>query len=208
MSNYLITTIATATDGTIAMPAPIANHVRVTCKKRTPARTFVIDVPASVWPNTDDVPTAYRELVKASLLDSAGKILAGYTGNPARDQAAIPASMFTLEALISQTTSDRMTSEMLVNLFRQSNKYVFSIAPKLTELTGTKLLAYKARIERMEKRLGALCGRTPENKLSGNDLDNILVNLNDIDLDTPFGEFVAVRCEEVRAKLSEDSEAL
>lgn len=208
MSNYSITLVTTAADGVIAMPAVIANHVRVVCKKRNPARTFVIDVPASQWPNTDDVPTAYRELVRGSLLDSASKILAGYTGNPARDQAAIPASMFTLEALISQTTSDRMTSEALINLFRQSNKYVFSIAPKLTELAGSKLLAYKSRIERMEKRLAALCGRTPETKLSGNDLDNILVNLNDVDLDTPFGEFVAVRCEEVRAKLSEDSEAL
>lgn len=208
MNNYPILKATTAADGTKTMPELYPSTVRVVCHKRSPARTYIVDVPTIQWPNTDDVPSAYRELVRGALLDAASKILAGYTGNPARDQSAIPANLLALENLIAQGANDRMTSEALLNLWKQSKKYVFSIAPKLTELTGTNLLKYKAKIERMEKRLTALCGRTPETKLSGNDLDNILVNLTDDDLDTPFGEFVAIRCEEVRGKLSDDGDAL
>ena len=60
----------------------------------------------------------------------------------------------------------------------------------------------------MEKRLAKLTGKAPENTLSTADLDNILVNLAIEDLDTPYGEFIASRCEEIRGKLSEQNDAL
>ena len=40
------------------------------------------------------------------------------------------------------------------------------------------------------------------------ELDKLMVNLAEADSETPYGEYLAQRTEEVRSKLVEDSEAL
>jgi hypothetical protein len=44
--------------------------------------------------------------------------------------------------------------------------------------------------------------------MSAEDLDKLMVNLTEADSETPYGEYLAQRTEEVRSKLVEDSEAL
>ena len=206
---FYINKLTGTKEETPTLPAQThAADIRIVVTERNPKRAYWIDIAPTLWPNTDDVPVAYREIVRGALMDSAKKILAGWLANPLRDKSEISEAALSFDALIANNTSSRMTSEQLVNLFKQSHKYIYHVAPKLTELTGTKLLNYKAGIERMEKRLAKLTGKAPENTLSTADLDNILVNLAIEDLDTPYGEFIASRCEEIRGKLSEQNDAL
>ena len=155
----------------------------------TTTRTKVADVPA-VPPLTVRVETRVRKPEsKAYTVD-------------------IPTSLFTLENLLASSAQRRMTAAMLLGMWRSSSKYILDIAPKLQSYTGSQALRYAANIERHEKRLTALTGRSPETVLSASDLDKLLVNLHDDDVDTPFGTYLADRTEEVRSKLVEDSDAL
>ena len=188
---FYINKLTGTKEETLTLPAQThAADIRIVVTERNPKRAYWIDIAPTLWPNTDDVPVAYREIVRGALMDSAKKILAGWLANPLRDKSEISEAALSFDALIANNTSSRMTSEQLVNLFKQSHKY------------------YKAGIERMEKRLAKLTGKAPENTLSTADLDNILVNLAIEDLDTPYGEFIASRCEEIRGKLSEQNDAL
>jgi hypothetical protein len=160
-------------------------------------------------PDTSEVPAQFRLLVDSALLDACETQLNTFvTSKATAGNPNIPASLFTLESLLTATAARRMTSAMLLGLWRNSSKYVLDVAPKLTTLAGSQLLRYQANIEKHEKRLTALCGRYPELTLSAADLDKLMVNLADDDADTQFGVYLADRTEEIRGKLTEDSEAL
>ena len=189
MATFTINKLTGTKDETLTLPAQTyAADIRVVVTERSPKRAYWIDIAPTLWPSVDDVPVAYREIVRGALMDSAKKILAGWLANPLRDKSEISEAALSFDALIANNTSSRMTSEQLVNLFKQSHKYIYHVAPKLTELTGTKLLNYKAGIERMEKRLAKLCGRTPEN--------NLFAQFPS-DLFTPTSYELAIRCVKV-----------
>lgn len=204
---YGITVTRTKVDD---MPAPIASHIRIVSRTRKPeTRAFSIDIPVSSWIDTSDVPSQYKPLVDASLMELAEDALNGFvTSKATAGNLQIPAFFFTLTTLLEASASKRMTAALLIGMWRNSVKYVFDVAPKLSSLGGSPLLRYQANIERHERRLAALCGRNAEMALSADDLDKLLVNLSDADNDTPFGEYLATRTEEVRVKLVEDSDAL
>lgn len=201
------------TVGTEKIPAaqtPAGPTITIAIDKRTPARTYTVFIPAEQWPTLTDVPTTYRPLVNAALVNSAESILKNYLDTANRDHTSIPMTAFTEEALLATSDLGRMTAERLLGLWRQSTKYVYSIAPKLVELApnAARLAAYKQRLELHEKRLATLTTKTPETKLSNGDLDKLLVNMDDADFDTPYGAYLAERIETVRSKLAEDSDAL
>ena len=207
MTTYTITTTRTKFAEVPAIPA---QSVRIETRVRKPeSKAFTVDIPSTRWIDTSDVPAQYRALVDSALLDCAEQVLNGFvTSKATAGNPQIPVSLFELDALLASSATKRMTSAMLLGMWRNSNKYVLDVAPKLTTMTGSQLLRYQANIERHEKRLTALCSRNPELSLSATDLDKIMVNLADDDADTAFGAYLADRTEEVRGKLTEDSEAL
>jgi len=207
MTTYTITTTRTKFADVPAIPA---QSVRIETRVRKPeSKAFTVDIPATKWIDTSDVPAQYRALVASALLDCAEQVLNGFvTSKATAGNSQIPVTLFELDALLASSATKRMTSAMLLGMWRNSNKYVLDVAPKLTTMTGSQLLRYQANIERHEKRLTALCSRNPELSLSAADLDKIMVNLADDDADTAFGAYLADRTEEVRGKLTEDSEAL
>ena len=192
------------------VPAVPAASVRIETRTRKPeSRAYTVDIPASAWIDTGDVPTQYRALVDSALLDCAEQVLNTFvTSKATAGNPYIPVTMFTLDSLLGASAARRMTAAMLLGLWKSSSKYVLEIAPKLSTMQGSSLLRYQANIERHEKRLTALTGRNPETALSASDLDKLMVNLHDDDADTPFGIYLADRTEEIRAKLVEDSDAL
>lgn len=208
--NSATLTITTTRTKFTDVPAPIPSHIRIETRTRKPeSRAYTIDVPATLWPNTDDVPTIYRALVDSALLDCAETALNTFiTSKASAGNPNMPLGLLTLENLLSATAARRMTSALLLGMWRNSSKYILEVAPKLTEYAGLQLLKYKANIERHEKRLTSLCARNPESLLSASDLDKLLVNLADADELTPFGDYLAARTEEIRSKITEDSEAL
>ena len=206
-ATYTITTTRTKVAD---VPAAIAGFTRVETRVRKPeSKAYTVDIPVAAMPDTSDVPAQFRPLVDSALLDACETQLNTFvTSKATAGNPNIPASLFTLESLLTATAARRMTSAMLLGLWRNSSKYVLDVAPKLTTLTGSQLLRYQANIEKHEKRLTALCGRYPELTLSAADLDKIMVNLADDDAETQFGVYLADRTEEIRGKLTEDSEAL
>ena len=207
MTTYTITTTRTKFADVPAIPA---QSVRIETRVRKPeSKAFTVDIPSTKWIDTSEVPSQYRALVDSALLDCAEGVLNGFvTSRATAGSSQIPVALFELDALLVSSATKRMTSAMLLGMWRNSVKYVMDVAPKLTTMTGSQLLRYKANIERHEKRLSALCSRSPELALSASDLDKIMVNLADNDADTAFGAYLADRTEEVRSKLTEDSEAL
>ena len=206
-TTYLITTTRTKL---AEVPAPLPMHTRIETRTRKPeSRAYTVDIPSTAMPDTSEVPAQFRPLVDSALLDACEAVLNTFvTSKTTAGNANIPATLFTLESLLTATASRRMTSAMLLGMWRNSSKYVLDVAPKLTSMAGSALLRYQANIERHEKRIAALAGRSPELSLSAADLDKLLVNLHDDDADTPFGTYLADRTEEVRSKLVEDSDAL
>jgi len=207
MTTYTITTTRTKF---AEVPAVPAQSVRIETRVRKPeSKAFTVDIPSTRWIDTSDVPTQYRALVDSALLECAEQTLNGFvTSRTTAGNPQIPVTLFELDALLASSATKRMTSAMLLGMWRNSNKYVLDVAPKLATMTGSQLLRYQANIERHEKRLAALCGRYPELALSATDLDKIMVNLAADDADTQFGIYLADRTEEIRSKLTEDSEAL
>jgi len=207
MTTYTITTTRTKFADVPEIPV---QSVRIETRVRKPeSKAFTIDIPATKWIDTSEVPSQYRALVDSALLDCAEQALNGFvTSRATAGSSQIPVALFELDALLASSATKRMTSAMLLGMWRNSSKYVMDVAPKLTTMTGSQLLRYKANIERHEKRLATLCSRSPELALSASDLDKIMVNLSDDDADTAFGAYLADRTEEVRSKLTEDSEAL
>lgn len=208
-THYTITTTRTKVADVPACPAM---HTRIETRTRKPeSRAHTVDIPTSAWHavTCETIPTQFRALVEAALLDSAEAVLSRFVTNTAtRGNASIPASLFTLEALLANSATARMTVATLLGMWRNSSKYVLDVAPKLTEYEGSRLLKYKANIERHEKRLAALASKSPETSLSADDLDKLLTNLHDSDADSAYGNYLADRTEEVRAKLTEDGDAL
>ena len=207
MTTYTITTTRTKFAEVPAIPA---QSVRIETRVRKPeSKAFTVDIPATKWIDTSEVPSQYRPLVDSALLDCAEQVLNGFvTSKATAGSPQIPVALFELDALLASSATKRMTSAMLLGMWRNSSKYVLDVAPKLAAMVGSQLLRYQANIERHEKRLAALCSRNPELSLSSADLDKIMVNLADDDADTAFGIYLADRTEEVRGKLTEDSEAL
>ena len=206
-STYTITTTRTKFADVPAVPVA---SVRIETRTRKPeSRAYTIDIPATSWINTSEVPTQYRALVDSALTECAEQVLNTFiTSKATAGNMNIPVTMFQLENLLANNASKRMTAAMLLGMWRSSSKYVLEIAPKLSTMAGSALLRYTANIERHEKRLTALTGKSPETTLSASDLDKLLVNLHDDDADTPFGIYLADRTEEIRAKLVEDGDAL
>lgn len=206
-TSYAITMTRTKTAD---VPAPIAAHVRIETRIRKPeSRAYTVDIPTDQWISTSDVPSAFRPLVDSALIECAEQQLNVFTtSKQTAGNLFIPSSLFTIDALLTASAAKRMAAAMLIGMWRNSTKYVMSVAPKLTEYTGSQLLRYQANIEKHEKRLAALCGKQPELSLSADDLDKLLVNLADVDSDTAYGQFIADRTEEIRGKLIEDADAL
>ena len=207
MTTYLITTTRTKVSEVPAVPAA---SVRIETRVRKPeSKAYTVDIPATAWIDTSDVPAQYRALVDSALTECAESVLNTFvTSKATAGNPSIPAALFTLDSLLAASATKRMTSAMLLGMWKASSKYVLDIAPKLSTMQGSALLRYQANIERHEKRLTALTGRNAETALSASDLDKLMVNLHDDDADTPFGIYLADRTEEIRAKLVEDSDAL
>lgn len=206
-STFTITLTRTKTN---EVPALLAGHTRLETRIRKPeSRAYTVDIPNSQWIDTSEVPAQFRPLVDSALIDAGESVLNTFvTSKATSGNVNIPSSLFTLESLLSSSAAKRMTVAMLIGMWKQSSKYVLDVAPKLASLQGSALLRYHAAIEKHEKRLAALAGRSPETSLSASDLDKLLVNLHDDDADSAYGIYLADRTEEVRSKLTEDSEAL
>lgn len=207
MTTYTITVTSPKTTD---VPAPLAGHVRLDIRTRKPeSRAYTVDVPLTAWPDVSEVPTVYRSLVASALIEAGESVLQTFvTSTKTAGNRQLPAALLSLDSMLASAESKRMTAAVLIGMWRNSCKYRLQIAPKLTTLQGSKLLQYKAAIERHEKRLAALCGKSPETSLSADDLDKIMLNMADEDADTPLGAYFADRTEQVRAKLADDSDAL
>jgi hypothetical protein len=206
-TTYLITTTRTKVAD---VPAAIAGFTRVETRVRKPeSKAYTVDIPVTAMPDTSTVPAQFRPLVDSALLDACEQTLNTFvTSKATAGNMNIPAHLFDLDKLLTATAQRRMTAALLIGMWRNSSKYVLEVAPKLTSQTGSALLRYQANIEKHEKRLAALTGKNPELNMSAEDLDKLMVNLTEADSETPYGEYLAQRTEEVRSKLVEDSEAL
>ena len=204
---YTITLTRTKTTD---VPAQLLLHTRIDVRTRKPeSRAYTIDIPTTAMPDTSTVPAQFRPLVDSALLDACEQTLQTFiTSKATAGNYSIPASLFTLEALLAASATSRMTSAMLIGMWRISSKYVLEVAPKLAALQGIALLKYQDAITKHEKRLSTLVTREAEKSLSAADLDKLLINLADDDMDSAYGNYLAERTEEVRAKLVEDADAL
>ena len=195
----------TTTGQTITtMPSTIT----CTVQTRDPVAYWTIAIPAQAWPDTADVPACYRALVDAMLLNNAEAILSKYVKDATKSKAQIPLAMFSLEALTSVTTSGRMTGADLVNLWKQTHKYIYSVAVNLTSKTGSELLKYRANIEKHEKRIIALTSAKPEEKLTPKDVKMLLDTMSPEDADGTYASIVATRCEAVLEKQAVQDDAI
>jgi len=192
--------------GVYEFPALAVGLTRVTRYAKNPARVYFTDVQSI---DLSTVPGDFRSIVSAAIDDLLEDALQGYLSRNGGDEAPmpmynVPETLFTLEAISAASGRARMTSARLLTLWHQSHKYVFTVAPKFTELQGTMLLKYKDRVEKIEKLMGLLTGRKPHLHMSGTDLDVLIINLVPEDLETEFGQYIAERCETVRGALLED----
>jgi len=190
--------------GAYEFPALVTGFTRVMVYARNPARVYFTDVPSI---NTGSVPASFKSIVDGAIDDLlAGALKRVLTTNP--DATSCSDSLFTLEAISAAAGRERMTSARLLTLWRQSHKYVFTVAPQFTVLQGSALLRYKGRVDKVETLMKALTGRQPELQFTSVDLDSILVNLAPEDIDTEFGQYIAERCEAIREILPDFSKAL
>lgn len=203
-------TITLTRTKTAEVPALLAGHTRLETRIRKPeSRAYTVDIPAAQWIDTSEVPSQFRPLVDSALIDAGESVLNQFiTSKATAGNMQMPAMLLTLESLLSSSAAKRMTVAMLIGMWKQSSKYILDVAPKLSSLQGSALLRYQAAIEKHEKRLAALAGRSPESTLSAADLDKLMTNLHDDDADSSYGVYLADRTEEIRGKLVEDSEAL
>jgi len=190
--------------GAYEFPALAVGFTRVTVYARNPARCYFTAVPSI---DTGSVPASFKPIVDGAIDDLlAGALKRVLTTNANATSCAD--SLFTLEAISAAAGRERMTSERLLALWHQSHKYVYTVAPKFTELQGSALLKYKVRVEKVEKLISLLTGRAPELRMSGADLDALILNLAPEDLETEFGQYIAERCETIREALTDDDGAL
>jgi len=186
--------------GAYEFPALAVGLTRGNVYARNPARCYFADVPSI---DTSSIPAEFRAILEGAIDDLlSGALKRVLTTNP--EATSCTDSLFTLDAISTNASRERMTSERLLALWHQSHKYVYTVAPKFTELQGTMLLRYKARVEKIEKLMGLLTGRAPELRMSGADLDALILNLVPEDLETEFGQYVVERCETIRGALIED----
>lgn len=190
------------------IPECAQNTIQICIRKKTPNRYYMVEVPTTVWPCIDDVPTVYKPLVQAALLNSAEKILDRYVSNVNNIHTMLPCDLLSLENLTANSQAQRMTTAYIIQLWRNSHKYILGVMPKLTEYKGSQLLKYKAAIELHEKRLTKLVSSKAEFMLSVRDLELALATLAVEDMDTPLGEYVALRTEELRPLIEAMDNAL
>lgn len=187
----------------------VDNSVMITIQQRIPTRYYSVAIPTTMWHGVAlaTVPDQFRPLVSGALELAAEKVLDSYLKGK-NVETWIPCDRFSLDNLLASSDAGRMTSARLMQLWRNSHKYLLGIAPRLTELQGSALLKLKSAIETHEKKLVLLCSKTAEDKLSQADLDKLLATLAPEDLESPLGEYIAVRYDEVSKKIEANAYAL
>lgn len=183
-----------------------AGHQAVTVQTRDPVAYWTVLLDSETqWPDLTLVSGLYKPFLQACLLTSAETILARYIKDATKTKESIPEALFTLDALTSAATAGRMTGADLVNMWRNSHYYKMSIAPKRADAKARNdvktCMRMDAAIEKHEDRLKALTGREPEKRLDNPALDLIMAKISPEDADTPLGEYLATRTEDVRSKL-------
>ena len=101
MTTYFITTTRTKF---AEVPQVPAQSVRIETRVRKPeSKAFTVDIPATKWIDTSEVPSQYRPLVDSALLDCAEQVLNGFvTSKATAGNPQIPVALFELDALLAQ----------------------------------------------------------------------------------------------------------
>ena len=187
-------TIHTDIKGALALT--IATDERlITQNFRNPSRQACIIIKAEAWATVGDIPEQFRGLVSTVLEQAAKTILRRYCLNYSLMPLAIPANLFTADAIMSEAAgnnSDWLDSDELAAAWDVSaTRAQFIKSPNyVASAEYRKLVNYFA--DTVKKLAGKKVSVKPE------DLDAIAAKLHEDDHSTEFGQFVFRRIEQLR----------
>lgn len=178
-----------------------ADDRMITARFRNPSRSASVLIDAQAWENLKSVPETYRPLLEAVLDTAAKSILSKYLENFSTWPSEMPAHLLNESAILDAangSNSEWLSKEELAEAWKQSaTRRAFINNPMHASNP-----AYRKAVSKYEELLLKLAGKTSQ--YTPQELDLILAKMNDDDLVSEFGQFVARRVEAIRNRPTRD----
>lgn len=164
---------------------------------RNPARTLAVNISTDAWLPIATAPEQFRPLLEVVLETAAKSILKRYADAFTLHPSAIPADLFTPDAIMAEAAgnnSEWLDKEQLTAAWEQSatRKQFITNPSYAANAAYRKAFAYYADL------ILKLAGKTTA--YEPKELDVIVAKLSPADLDTPLGDFIVRRTEALRNK--------
>lgn len=174
-----------------------ASQRTILTRFRNPSRTFAVNISNDAWTRVAHIDATYRPLLEAVLYSAAQAILARYINNAGMTPSAIPAHLFSNDAILEEANgnnSEWLTKDELTEAWKASA----TRAAIYNQSRYANESAYRRAFTRFEEMILKLAGKT--STYEEKELDTMLAKLADADLGTAFGMFVVRRIEALRNK--------
>lgn len=186
-----------STDAKAARLLCAEGHRTIVQNFRNPARTLAVNISTEAWAPIATAPEQFRPLLDAVLESAAKSILKRYADAFTLHPSAIPADLFTPDAIMAEAAgnnSEWLSKEELQTAWEQSatRKQFISNPNYAANAAYRKAFAYYADL------ILKLAGKTTA--YEPKELDIMVAKLAPADLDTPLGDFIVRRTEALRNK--------
>ncbi len=186
--------IHTDVKGALALDIPDGERLIVQ-NFRNPSRQACVIIPADAWAGVDTIPEQFRGLVSSVLEQGAKSILRRYCLNYSLMPMAIPANLFSADAILSEAAGNNSdwldADEMAAAWDTSATRAQFIKNPNYAASAE-----YRKLVNHFAETVKKLAGKKVS--IQPKDLDAIAAKIHADDHATEFGQFVFRRIEQLR----------
>lgn len=202
---YAIFTDSKGAAATLGINAQSFADRLITQNFKNPARSAAIVIDGAAWAALDSVPEQYRALLATVLTNAAKGILKRYVAGFSLIPAAIPASLFTTDALMDEASganSEWLNKEELVAAWEASATRKAMVSNPNYAASAPYRKAYEVFKDAVCKLSGKTVSITPAM------MNLIVAKLHADDIESDMGLFIVRRIEQLKNKRVEDEASM
>jgi len=193
-----VSSVNTYGDKKAAAATRTANERTITMYQRNPQRCVSINIDAEPWQAIErDVPEQYRVLLAAVYDSAAETILRDHVAALQAIPLTIASSMFSHDAIIAQASGANSTwlnkEELTQAWLTSATRARFVSHPNYAANKE-----FRAAVNALADNYLRLSGKTSQ--YQAHELDAMMARLHTDDLDTPMGDFIVRRIEQIKNK--------
>jgi hypothetical protein len=177
-----------------ANAAQVPDHKLIEVFKRNPSRYAAVWLDIIHMPDTREVPVQYRAIVDAAILSAVKGIIDTHAFSGTYEPSWMPADKLTCDAIITATqqTGTTWLSKEDVAQGWEGSYTCKTFKTKMLSLEPTQRKGYAKALDAFSEAINKLSAKSVKS-ISPEQATTMLAKLDDRDLMTSWGEFIAAR---------------